>query len=247
MCTLTLVPLNTAEGRALRLGFNRDESRRRAEARPPRPLTFGKRNILMPIDPPSGGTWIAASDAGALLALMNITPAAGVAAVSHSRGLLIPSLLHLESPAEMIEAAASVDARDFAPFRLVIATLDQAAVFEHHGNGIRRQFVTPLDAPRIYTGSGLGDARVHAPRTELFRQMQICSPGTQDAFHRHSWPDRPHISVCMARSDARTVSYTAVQLTRGRIDMVYFSDAPDLPVTPVSRSLPVEAMEPQWT
>jgi hypothetical protein len=51
MCTVTIIP--TEHG--MRRACNRDESPLRAAALPPRVVTVGKRQALMPIDPLSGG------------------------------------------------------------------------------------------------------------------------------------------------------------------------------------------------
>jgi hypothetical protein len=58
----------------------------------------------------------------------------------------------------------------------------------------------------------------------LFMQMlkgQAATPDAQDAFHRHAWPDQLHLSVCMSRADARTVSRTCVELDSQSARMTY--------------------------
>jgi hypothetical protein len=94
----------------------------------------------------------------------------------------------------------------------------------------------------MFTSSGLGDALVEAPRRALFDEWFVGVKlenqlERQDAFHRHQWPDRPELSVCMSRIDARTVSYTVVDLEADRATMTYYPDAPDRPVAPVQWSL----------
>jgi hypothetical protein len=59
----------------------------------------------------------------------------------------------------------------------------------------------------------------------------------QDRFHRHAWPDRPHLSVCMRRRAARTVSHTLVEVGRTRARLIYHPDAPDAGVRPSTRRL----------
>ena len=61
----------------------------------------------------------------------------------------------------------------------------------------------------------------------------------QEAFHRHRWPDRPHLSVCMDRQDARTVSHTVVSLGPDRITLAYHPDAPDRPAETLTLTLPI--------
>ena len=103
MCTLTVVPVNSGgPERGVRIVCNRDESRLRPTALPPESRTFGNRRALMPIDPASGGTWIAASDAPLVLVLMNVYVAQADDAVYEilpqrpapvSRGTIIPHAL----------------------------------------------------------------------------------------------------------------------------------------------------------
>jgi hypothetical protein len=86
----------------MRMVCNRDESRSRPAALPPQVREFGKQRAILPIDPVSGGTWIAASSAGLAMTLLNSYPApAGPLApgateeLLESRGTIIPYLLHL--------------------------------------------------------------------------------------------------------------------------------------------------------
>ncbi len=97
MCTVTVIP----SGAGFRLVSNRDELRTRPPCEAPkvRTLESGARAIW-PADRLAGGTWIAASDRGLALTLLNGNPADPVAlpplhlspglshpAVSHGRGV----------------------------------------------------------------------------------------------------------------------------------------------------------------
>jgi hypothetical protein len=67
----------------------------------------------------------------------------------------------------------------------------------------------------MLTSCGLGDHLVQTPRRELFEAFVRSGAMTaqvQDAFQQHRWSDRPHVSVRMNRGDARTVSYTVIEL-----------------------------------
>jgi hypothetical protein len=249
MCTLTLLPLKTPAGPMLRLAFNRDELRRRMQALPPRRFACGTRQIVMPIDPESTGTWIALSDAGVTLALMNLNPPhPSPKAPRRSRGAVIPALLSADVLESMCRAAMALPLPDFARFRLVLATLEEVAVLEHTGGPALRITTRTLETPLLFTSSGLGDHLVEGPRRALFDAMLAApEPGRQDAFHRHHWPDRPHLSVCMARSDARTVSHTLVHLTPEYALMTYLADAPDQPINPEIHSLELRQPEAACT
>jgi hypothetical protein len=226
VCTLTVVPLG--RGR-YRVGFNRDEARSRPPALPPQHRRFGDRHAILPMDPLSGGTWLAVNDAGLLFALTNRNPRQPAAPANRSRGDIVPGFLDCGSPAEVARRLASFEVDRYAPFRLVVLARAGLSILTWDGTARRDEYLAAVTAPVMFTSSGLGDDLVEGPRGELFEQLvpPARSPAdAQDAYHRHVWPDRPHLSVNMARADARTVSHTLVELTPQEALMTYLPDAP---------------------
>jgi len=200
-----------------RVACNRDELRSRPPALPPVTRRFGSHDVTFPVDPISDGTWIAASDAGLAMALLNANPSrCGVSQSPRlSRGLIIPSLLWRDDTRAILRRALRINPSDFLAFRLLI--IDSNSWSELYGNGHSLSVSShPFDgAPIMFTSSGLGDDRVEGPRRLLFDRMirtADISARSQDDFHHHSWPDRPHLSVRMRRADARTVSYTTIEM-----------------------------------
>jgi hypothetical protein len=251
VCTLTAVPLG--DGRT-RLAFNRDEQRARTAALPPQVRRYGQRTAVLPIDPVSDGTWVAVNDAGLVLGLLNATETpdsvchgrpgrmsahtAGTA-VAHaaraSRGTIIPALLACDTLAEAVRRSRELSAHDYSPFRLVLARSGAIAEVRSDGRQLFIEEPSPLTAPRLFTSSGLSDELVIRPRQRLFEQFFLAGAdwaARQDAFHRHAWPDAPHLSVCMSRPDARTVSLTLVEFTASGGVMTYHPDSPDRPAEP---------------
>src|SRR6478672_3947680 len=124
MCTLSAIRLPACNG--LRVVFNRDELRSRPEALPPVVRKFGARTAVMPIDPQSDGTWIAANDAGLIFALLNrsLRRRAGFglhvvdeprnmqaeACTPISRGVIVPALLHCSTLSAALELVVDIDA-----------------------------------------------------------------------------------------------------------------------------------------
>jgi hypothetical protein len=241
MCTVTVVP-----GReAIRLACNRDELRSRAAALPPRIEHFGPRRAILPVDPTSGGTWVAVNDAGLALALLNVNsrnrPAAAPAAPL-SRGNIIPALLHADTLLAAAFSALALAPSQYAPFRLVLVGWREAVEVHSDGTRIRLAWRLGLTSPQLFTSSGLGDQAVEGPRRRLFGEWFDRTGdrfAQQDAFHRHRWPDRPHLSVCMDRQDARTVSHTIVSLDPDAVTLTYHPDAPDRPADAVVLALPI--------
>ena len=230
MCTVTLIPVSGG----IRLAANRDESPHRPAALPPRIETIRGRAAVMPIDPLSGGTWIAATDAGLVFTLLNAypeprDPAAPTPRIS--RGTIIPRLLDSATLDEAYDRLADVRADDYAAFRLVLADRTRCADVCFAPAACERHPPCPIGGPLLFTSSGLGDKIVDPPRRELFDAYFAAGKDwreRQDAYHRHSWPDRRHLSVCMLRPEARTVSFTTVELLEDRVNMDYLADAPDV-------------------
>lgn len=245
MCTLTVVPVTgTASGggaavdaRGFRLAFNRDELRTRAKALPPRITECEGGRAVMPIDPQGGGTWIAAGDTGIVLALLNVNPSSAGRPSSKpsgmqrsSRGLIIPHLLELDDRQAMVRAACELRANEYAPFRLVIVDEREVDEIRSDGRSITATTTAYGRRPAFFTSSGLGDALVEGPRRALFDEAFTNSSNwleEQRRFHRHVWPDRRHVSVCMSREDALTVSHTAVEVSERTVTMTYHDGPPD--------------------
>jgi hypothetical protein len=241
MCTVTVVPARET----IRLACNRDELRSRPAALPPRIQQFGPHRAVLPIDPTSGGAWVAVNDAGLALALLNVNtkkrPSATPAA-PQSRGKIIPALLQADTPLSAAFSALRLDPAQYAPFRLLLVNRRGGVELRSDGTRIRLVWRLGLTRPQMFTSSGLGDQAVEGPRRQLFGEFfdRPGDPlGQQDAFHRHRWPDRPHLSVCMDRQDARTVSHTVACLGQDRVTLTYHPDAPDRPAEAVTLTLPI--------
>jgi hypothetical protein len=231
MCTLTIVPL---EPTGFRLAFNRDESRRRPRALAPAVSRRVERTCLHPIDPQGGGTWIGVNDTGLVAALLNVYPGPADALLAApapraSRGEIVPRLLE----AATLEQAAAFepDPRRYPPFRVVLCHDGRIVDLTSDGSSITRRGPQRLIAPELRTSSGLGDVSVEGPRRALFEKLlaSVDSVGAQDAFHRHSWIDRPDISVCMRRSEAATVSLSILDVDPrlGQTLFLYQAGPPD--------------------
>jgi len=220
-------------GGVLRLACNRDELWTRPAAMPPRLMQFGARQAVLPIDPQSNGTWVAENDAGLMCAVLNARRGwvSNRAPLSlRSRGEIIPSLLHCSTITEAIEAAGGLEATRHGPFRLLMIDRSGGAEILSDGRRVARRSWSLEWLPLMFTSSGLGDELVESPRRELFDHMVTfgeCSRESQDAFHRHAWPDRQYLSVCMRRNDAGTRSYTVIETWGDAASIRYRAGAPD--------------------
>ena len=229
MCTVTALPrsLLTRVWRAdpliLRVACNRDERVTRTAGLPPVLGSAGSRTTVMPIDPESGGTWIAANDMGVVFAILNANPGWPVPAGDVSRGLIIPGLVASTTVSEALTRAHQLRVNRYAPFRLLLFDRYQLVECWPDEGRIRhrRSF---LYGAVMRTSSGLGDALVARPRRALFNRIfrtpdDPCA--AQDRFHAHRWPGREALSVNMRRPDACTVSHTIVDVGLNTISMSY--------------------------
>lgn len=232
MCTVSVVPV-PAPGAGLRVAFNRDESPARPTALPPVEKRFRGRRALLPIDPRGAGTWIAATDDGIVLALLNRNPpgpgpAPRGRAGRPSRGGIIPALLAAETFEGMIGRALAIDPREYPPFRILLVRAGAGVVVDHHPGRMRARRFDP-STPRMLASSGLGDLRATRTRRALFTRLIARSPSllsAQAAFHRSARPDRPHLGVCVEGTRARTVSHTLIDLGPRATRMIYFAEWP---------------------
>ena len=217
MCTVSIVPLDNG----FRLVCNRDESVSRGLAVEPQRHDFGSTSAVFPIDPDGGGTWIGFNGDGLVMAILNRSAAQHTGPRRpglRSRGAIIPALLRCRSLPEAVRAAGELEPTDFAPFQLVAIQGHAVSTLIWDGDGaLQTTEGIPLTQPLLFTSSSLADTPVEPPRRRLFVASVINTPDSwlegQRRFHRHQWPDRQDISVCMERSGARTVSRSTINVT----------------------------------
>jgi hypothetical protein len=228
------------QGGRLHLFFNRDELTTREPALPPTRQARGGVSYLAPTDARSGGTWIAATELGSALALLNKSGGV-VPAAPKSRGGVIPALVACRAPEELFDRLRDQPLERLAPFRLLGLWRRPAAGLALGWDGERLEPV-PLDpALGLLASSGLGDDRALASRGALWRRRRDAAPrwGAEShrAFHREHAPLRGAWSVCVHRRDAASVSYTEVELAPVVVRLRYFAGSPCSGSRPVETKL----------
>jgi hypothetical protein len=147
--------------------------------------------------------------------------------------------------AEAVAMTRELCVADFAQLRLVLADRSQCADVYCTGGVITINAPRDIAEPILFTSSGLGDGVVDPPRRALFEEYFVKGADwrqRQDAYHRHFWPDRRHLSVCMMRPEARTVSLTVVEMGHNQVQMDYFGGAPDQPIEALNARLALRAL-----
>jgi hypothetical protein len=209
--------------------FNRDEQKTRAKALPPVELNMGRVSVIMPIDPLGQGSWISTNDMGVSLCLLNNYQASNPNDVVLSRGLLLKELAKAESIEGVREACSLLNLRQFAPFSLLAFDLgicqQGKSVIVFEWNGVKCS-IHPTDSPLFSSGMDLSNVTNY--RDAVFRRIVGDDPTEEKllAFHRHHHTEQPHMSVCMHRKDAETVSFTQVVVSEQSQEMRYVAGSP---------------------
>jgi hypothetical protein len=220
MCTVTW----HASSAGISMYFNRDEQRARTPAKPPRLLHRGGVRVLAPHDPAGGGTWICVNSHGLAAGLLNH----GAPVIAHhpaapSRGRLLLDLSDAPDVATFgCRLRAAVRAGPCRP--CVLLALDRAGMIARWSWNGRRLTARALPLCGVITTSSWDGRRVTATRRRRFRALLASGPPTAASFtayhHAGEQPAGP-ASVRMSRPDARTVSFTRLEIGRKYVRLFY--------------------------
>ncbi len=228
MCTTTVIPLSKG---GYRLARNRDAQRNHPAASRPEIVTEKGVQIIYPVDPTTEGGWISVNEAGLCLDIMG-SYADDQAHLKNYRkdfGVLIPRFAHHATAAEALEQIRKdVKPGTYGPFSMLCVDGRSAYAITSDGQELKDKKYTINRCP-MFTCSTLGNKVVQQSRKNLYDAMlrKSPTPAKQDAFHAHQWPSQPHLSVCMERDDARTVSLTVVTMMADSVSMLYHDGMPN--------------------
>ena len=209
--------------------FNRDEQKTRAQALPPSVQQMDGMNVLMPIDPVGQGSWISTNEVGVSLCLLNNYQATNPKGAVFSRGLLLKNLSKEKSIADVCTAFERLSLPQFAPFVLLAFDLSVSQkggqVMSLTWDGVDFT-IEPAQLPLFSSGVDL--ERVTAYRKSAFETIVGDQPNEARllAFHQHHHAEHSHMSVCMHRDDAETVSFTQIIVTPENQIMRYINGSP---------------------
>jgi len=235
MCTVTWHFSAESGGWALDLGFNRDERRSRPRARSPRLIRPDEGlPFIAPQDPVGGGSWLALNAAGLCLGLLNLyaqDEPQPVVQPTLSRGQLVWRLAVLPDAESLRAGLRSIlEGERLQPFDLLLLKGGGARLARRlRWDGRALSEADLLQGPPLISSSAHEPSEVIAGR--LAQHVALTAdvplgPEEMAAFHRSHRPERGPRSVCMHRSDARTVSYSQLRAGSDDLSFRYAAGAP---------------------
>jgi hypothetical protein len=236
MCTLSFI----SREQGYILAMNRDELLSRGIASPPRIVRAGEALAVFPHEA-EGGTWLAANEYGATLAVLNWNDAAKASTEKlKSRGLVIPAAIKASSATETAAVLTAYPLRGTLPFCLVGVFAREREVREWRWDGQRLAQTRHSWSARHWFSSGRSDEAAAAQRGAAFAAAgHDADAGSAEwlrRLHRSHVPEPGPFSVCVHREDAATVSYS--EITCGPADL-HFSYQPGHPCAGVAFSPPL--------
>ena len=204
------------------LFFNRDEQKTRAEALPPQQFTEHGTTFLMPLDPVGKGSWIASNEHGLSVCLLNyyqgITPNGPLM----SRGLLVKQLASAKDFEEVKRIINTLDLSCMASFSLLIF---EAGLSKNFGSVKGLQWdgslLKSFSPQNPMISSSVDFENVKAKRLEAFSTAKSLFE-----FHCSHNKESGHLSTCMHREDAKTVSLTYISISPELKTMTYLAGSP---------------------
>ncbi len=209
---------------------NRDESKARKHALPPLVQQSAGVKYVAPRDGDFGGSWIAVSELGLSLCLLNYYPAAAPPPEKQvSRGLLLISLVDKRSPGDVAQSLSTTRLKDYRAFLLLVLGPRATPLFLKWDG---KDLSIESDSALPVTTSSFDTEHVVERRRAMFMQLQ------GEPYHLSRDPEGGAYSVCMTRNDAQTVSFSHVIVSGERIEFCYRARGGDAFGEPVVVSCP---------
>lgn len=224
MCTLSWI--ETTSG--YQLFFNRDEQRTRQQAMPPEVKSLDTVNVLSPIDPAGGGSWISVNEYGLSLCLLNYYQGATPPGLLVSRGALLLSVAHHSSIDDLNKALLARSLTQYAPFTLIVfGKKTSTSSYSREGYQWNGESLNHFNPSSPITSSSVMMNEVKKSRfNQYFQQVKSQNPSELKRFHLGHDGGKNHRSVCMHREDAKTVSFSHISVENGNAIFSYQNGAP---------------------
>jgi hypothetical protein len=208
---------------------NRDEKRTRGIASAPRVVMRGGVRYIAPVDSEGGGAWISANEFGLSLCLLNGGPGIEASGLRRSRGLLVRELAWAPSAGECSLWLKQLDLTCYAPFSLVILDPGESTILAQW-DGAELTLDPAGDQHMPLTSSSYDAEGNRRSRLNEFARrvgaVGFLDPALLYWFHSSHGTAPDAYSTCMHRSDAETVSFSWVIVSKDSIRFLYCPGSP---------------------
>lgn len=222
MCTVSWL----VENNDYHVFFNRDEQRSRSLAITPQPITINNTSALMPIDPDGKGTWISTNEFGLSLCLLNYYQGIKPQGALVSRGLLVKALSAKKTVQEAHQQLLQSTLNDYASFTLLAFGYGVSGQFVQHTWQWSGEQLTQRQLNSPFTSSSVKFEQVSASRLALANRMPMNSVADLARYHQSHQPDKSHLSTCMHRTDAKSVSVSHIHVSQQQSFFHYKNASP---------------------
>ncbi len=219
MCTVVYLP--TAIGCIL--SSNRDEQINRPKALPPTIYELNDVNVLCPIDPKGGGTWIGCNSNKTIIILLNggLTNHQFLGNYARSRGLIVKELL--ASKQNVIEEWNQLDLLHIEPFTLIVFCDNH--LYQLVWDGIIKQQIEHNKlTPHIFSSATLYDAATTAKRKELFTNwIAETKPHTKENLFNFlmSYKEKNNGFIMNRDDKLKTLSISFIEFENNKLQFSY--------------------------
>src|SRR5262245_27353408 len=229
MCTISW--LHTANG--YHLLCNRDERHTRDPSLAPEIQDSPCMRFIAPIDVETGGSWVAANEAGLCFSLVNRYLCSRCRTENKtkppSRGILLTALADSHSLEDTQRRFERLDLEPYLPFTMGVLAPGASAMLLHWTG--RHSLIEHNGDPAMPLVSSSFDPRgIEVYRRRLFERLAAERGGVDLKmlmdFHTSHLPEASAYSPCMHRENSTTVSFSRVTVRDDLIEFVYFPAAP---------------------
>ncbi|TGK01256.1 NRDE domain protein [Leptospira langatensis] len=213
------------------VGFNRDESFKRAPALFPRLIESPNNGkAIAPIDGEAGGTWIGVSQSGEIICLLNYYEATlKLLRNPVSRGLLVRSVLLGERTPE---SYMDQELEKYYPFKLFRISKERTMIYIWDGKTY--EIEEDHESYAVFGSSFTQGPKAQVSRREVFdknfrpKEMPDVQGFVKLAkeFLISHLPEQGALSPCMHRRDAHSVSRTVISVNKGSVYFSYKNSQP---------------------
>ena len=223
------------------LFFNRDESRKRLQASPPKLMYSNDVEFISPTDEQAGGSWIVSNEFGITICLLNLYLNSGEPLINQptSRGSIVRMLADIQQLDQVHSRLNQHELTQFLSFRVFVIDRklnNQLYIWDGHSLDVEQNVHAPKSSSSVDT------QKVVETRKKRFVELGLdVSTDRKDflEFHRGHEPDKNY-SVCVHREHTKTVSLSHIRVSEDRIDFDYYADSPCVTTVPYRTSIDTE-------